>query len=94
MKRAFIVAALLAAATILLAFVIAPSACKGGLEIYFWSGCVALLAFVALPFVTPVGHSMLARFSCSVGFLILGGAVWLLGLIVADVRFICGMGYL
>ena len=92
--NAFVIAAVIAIACVGLAFAVAPRACQGGFEIYFWSGCVALLVLVALPFATRIGRSLPARFAWAVAFLLGGAAAWLVGLFGANVRFICGLGYL
>jgi len=89
-----IVAAAVAVGIIGLAFGVASRACDGGFELYFWSGCVALLALVALPFAARVSRSSMARVVWALGFLALGAAAWLVGLSSANVRFICGLGYL
>ena len=97
MQRArvgFISAAIIAIAVVGLAFLVAPHACEWGFGLYFWCGCVALLVLLALPFVAPVGRSLVARFSWSLGFAVLGATAWLVGLLSANVRFICGLGYL
>jgi len=72
-----------------LAFVIAPHACEGGLDLYFWCGVAALAALLALPFATHMSGSLLASLGWAVGFLVLGFAVWLGGLVAANVRIIC-----
>jgi hypothetical protein len=87
-------AAIIAAALIALAFAVAPRACEGGVEIYAASGCVALLMLLGLPFVTGIEHSTTVRIALSLGFAVLGAGAWLIGLFTANVRFICGMGYL
>ena len=87
-------AAAIAITCVGLAFVVAPRACQGGFELYFWSGCVALLVLLALPFATHIGRSLLARFAWSAVFLLGGVAAWLTGMGAANVRFICGLGYL
>ena len=86
--------AIIALGVVGLAFVVAPRACAGGFELYFWIGCTALLVLLALPFATRIGHSVLARASWGLGFIVVGAAAWLLGLFGANVRFICGLGYL
>ena len=72
-----------------LAFVVAPHACEGGLDVYFWCGVAALVALLALPFATHMSGSLLASLGWAVGFLVLGLAVWLGGLVAANVRIIC-----
>lgn len=72
-----------------LAFVVAPHACEGGLDVYFWCGVAALAALLALPFVMHMSGSFLASFGWAVGFLVLGFGVWLGGLVAANVRIIC-----
>lgn len=91
---AFIGAAVIATATVALAYVVAPRACEGGLEVYIWCGGAALLLLVAMPFVTHNGRSMLVRVAFALAFLVFEVAAWLSGLFAANVRFICGLGYL
>lgn len=93
-RIAFSFAAAVAIALVALAYLVAPRACEGGLELYIWCGGAALLLLVALPFGTHMGRSTLARAAFALGFLVLGAGAWLAGLIAANVRFICGMGYL
>ena len=91
---AFISAAAIATALVVLAYAFAPRACKGGFESYFWCGVVALVLLVGLPFVTHKARSILVRLALALGFLIFGVGAWLAGLVAANVRFLCGMGYL
>jgi len=72
-----------------LAFVVAPHACEGGLGLYFWCGVAALVALLALPFATRMSGSFLASLGWAVGFLALGFGIWLGGLVAANVRIIC-----
>jgi hypothetical protein len=90
----FASAAVIATGCVGLAFAVAPRACQGGFEVYFCSGCVALLVLVALPFATHIGRSLLVRLAWAVAFLLGGAAAWLAGLFGANVHFICGLGYL
>jgi hypothetical protein len=90
----FISAAVIAVACVGLAFAVAPRACQGGFEVYFWSGCAALLLLCALPFATHIGRSLLVRLAWATLFLSGGVAAWLVGLFGANVRFICSLGYL
>ena len=91
---AFIAAAVIAIALVVLAYLVAPRACDGGLELYFWCGGVALLLLLGLPFAARVGSSTLIRIAIAIGFVVLGAGAWLAGLFAANVRFICGLGYL
>lgn len=79
---------------IAVAYLVAPRSCQGGLEVYVWCGGAALLALVALPFIARIGRSTLIRMALALGFLVFGAGVWLAGLFAANVRFICGLGYL
>ena len=90
----FISAAVIAIAVVGLAFLFAPRACHGGFELYFWCGVAALVMLLALPFVAHVGHSTLVRVVWAVGFVLFGAGAWIAGLFTANVRFICGLGYL
>ena len=97
MQRAtigFVSAGAIAIAVVGLAFLVAPRSCNGGLDLYVWCGGAALLALLALPFAAHIGRSMLVRLVWSVGFVVLGAGVWIAGLLAANVRFICGLGYL
>ena len=44
-------AALIGLVVFALGFIVAPHACEGGLDVYFWCGVAALAALLALPFV-------------------------------------------
>ena len=90
----FISAAGIAAVLVVLAFVAAPRACTGGFELYFWVGVAALLLLVGMPFVTHRARSILVRLALALGFLAFGVGAWLAGLFAANVRFLCGLGYL
>lgn len=72
-----------------LAFIVAPHACEGGLDVYLWCGVAALAVLLALPFVTHMSSSLLGSFGWAAGFLVLGFGVWLGGLVAANVRIIC-----
>jgi hypothetical protein len=91
---ALIGAAAIAAALVALAYVVAPRACEGGLELYTWCGGAALLLLIGLPFAAHMGRSTIVRVAFALGFLIFGAGAWFAGLFAANVRFICGMGYL
>ena len=90
----FISAAAIAIAVVGLAFLVAPRACDGGLELYVWCGGTALLVLLALPFAAHIGRSILVRVVWALGFVVLGAGAWFAGLFTANVRFICGLGYL
>jgi hypothetical protein len=93
-NAAFIAAAAIATALVVLAFIAAPRACAGGFESYFWCGAAALLLLSGLPLVTHRNRSTLVRVALAFGFLAFGVGAWLVGLFAANVRFICGLGYL
>jgi hypothetical protein len=93
-KVAFVGAALIAIGVVGLAFAIAPRACDGGLEVYLWSGCASLLVLFSLPFAAHLGHSSAMRVAWALGLLTFGVCAWCVGLFAANVRFICGLGYL
>ena len=92
-RAGFISAAVIAIVIIGLAFLVAPRACDGGFELYFWFGCAALLVLLALPFAAHIGRSYV-RFLWALGFVVLGASAWFVGLFSANIRFICGLGYL
>ena len=71
------------------AFWIAPRACAGGFEIYLLSGLAALAAMLALPFVLRIGDSLFARVASALGFVVLGAALWVAGLLTAEVQILC-----
>ena len=91
---AFISAAAIATALVLLAFVVAPRACTGGPEFYLWCGAAALAFLACLPLFTHTSRSILFRVTLAFGFLAFGTIAWFAGLFAANVRFICGLGYL
>jgi hypothetical protein len=90
----FISAAAIASVLVALAYLVAPHSCEGGLELYIWCGGAALLMLLGLPFAAHVGRSTLVRVGYALGFFVFGAGVWLAGLFAANVRFICGLGYL
>lgn len=71
------------------AFFVAPRACEGGFEIYLQCGVVALIVLVALPFVLRIGNSLAIRIVSGLGFVVLGAVAWFVGLVVANVNFLC-----
>ena len=71
------------------AFFVAPRACEGGFEIYLQCGVVALIVLVALPFVLRIGNSLAIRIVLGLGFVVLGAVAWFVGLVVANVNFLC-----
>jgi hypothetical protein len=91
---AFIGATAIVTALVVLAYLVSPRACQGGIELYTWCGGAALLLLFGLPFVAHMGRSMLVRVAFALGFLVFGVGAWLAGLFAANVRFICGLGYL
>jgi hypothetical protein len=93
-RAGFVSAAAIAIALVALAFAVAPRACEGGLELYTWCGGAALLLLLGLPFVARMGRSTLVRVALAFGFVVFGASAWFAGLFAANVRFICGMGYL
>ena len=93
-RAGFIGAAAIATALVVLAFIVAPHSCKGGLELYFYVGCAAILLLFGLPFFSGMGRSMWVRVAFAFGFLVFGTGAWFAGLFAANIRFICGLGYL
>jgi hypothetical protein len=71
------------------AFWTAPRACEGGLGIYFLCGLAALVVMLALPFVLRSGDSLFARVILALGLVVLGAALWVSGLLVADFQILC-----
>ena len=76
---------------LILAFVVAPHSCEGGLQFYFWSGITAGATLVALPFLLRMSRSFLISLGWAIAFLIFGACIWLTGIFVANVRIICKM---
>ena len=93
-RTSIVIAGIAAIALVALAFVVAPHACKGGFEFYFWCGVVVLAFLLAVPFIGRVGNSLVIRIAIALGFVLFGTGAWLAGLLAANVRFICGLGYL
>jgi hypothetical protein len=93
-SAAFIIAAAIASALVALAYLVAPRSCEGGLELYIWCGGVALLLLFGLPFATHMGRPIFVRVALALGFVVSGAGAWLAGLFAANIRFICGLGYL
>jgi hypothetical protein len=93
-STAFIGAAAIAFALVVLAYLVAPHSCEWGLELYTWCGAAALLLLLGLPFAARMGRSTVVRLAIALGFFVFGAGVWIAGLFAANVRFICGLGYL
>jgi len=49
---------------------------------------------LGLPFFSGMGRSMWVRVAFAFGFLVFGTGAWFAGLFAANIRFICGLGYL
>ena len=81
----------MATATLLvaIAFPIAPHACEGGLELYFWIGVAAVIAALAIPFVLRNGQSPLVRCALALGLATLVASAWIAGLFAANIRIMC-----
>ena len=92
-RATFISAAVIAIGLVALAYHVAPRACQGGLDLYVWCGGVALLFLLALPIAARMGSSAIRRAAFAVGFFVFGAGAWLAGLLAANVRVICGLGY-
>ena len=71
------------------AFFAAPRSCDGGLTFYFWLGVASLVILSALPFIKPAGNTVAIRLAWSLGFTTFGAAVWIAGLVLANVRIMC-----
>jgi hypothetical protein len=89
-----VIATLIACGIFGLAFPVAPHACPAGFEFYFRCGLLAVGILLALPFVTRIGTSILVRSVAGLGLAIVGVVAWVAGMLAANVRFMCGMGYL
>ena len=74
---------------VFVAFWVAPRACEGGFETYTKWGAATLIVLAALPFVLRGGNSLSIRVVSALGFVVLGAAVWVTGLFVANVNFLC-----
>jgi hypothetical protein len=88
-KQMFIAAATVGALVIAAAFLAAPHACEGGLDLYFWCGVVALVVLLSLPFAFRSINSVLGRVAAGIGFAVLGGVIWIAGLFVANIQIMC-----
>lgn len=93
-RACLVVAATIALLLFALAFPVAPHACAGGLQFYFWCGVAVVCLMLALPFVTLASTSILSRTGMALGLAVVGAGAWLGGMVAANVRFLCGMGYL
>jgi hypothetical protein len=71
------------------AFWLAPSSCEGGFGIYVLCGVAALAVLLAMPFALRFGNSTLIRVGWGLGLVVLGGALWIAGLAVANFRILC-----
>lgn len=71
------------------AFWIAPRACEGGLEVYFFLGIAGIVAMLALPFILRSSVSLLVRVFLALGFAIVGAVGWVVGLLAANVQILC-----
>lgn len=83
------IAAVLCSALFVFAFVAAPHSCEWGLDAYFWAGIAAALLLAAAPFTRwskPAASTPLLQSLLDVGTV---AAVWVAGLLVADVRIMC-----
>ena len=72
-----------------LAFVLGPRSCEGGLEMYFWCGIGALVMMLALPFIACMAGTLLASMAWSLAFAATIVVVWVAGLSAANFRIIC-----
>ena len=88
-SQRFIAAAVVSLILLIVAFWAAPRACEGGFETYLQWGTVTLIVLAALPFVLRDGNSLSIRVVSAFGFVVLGAAVWVAGLVVANVNFLC-----
>lgn len=88
------IAGALALALFGLAFPVAPQACAGGFEFYFGCAVATECISIALPFVLRLGGSVVVRTAVAFGLAALGPGAWLAGMAAANVRFLCGLGYL
>jgi hypothetical protein len=84
-----IAVAAVAVSLLAVAFWIAPRFCEGGFGIYFLCGLGALVVVLALPFVLRTGNSLFARVTSALGLVALGAALWVAGLLAANVQFLC-----
>ena len=74
-----------------IAFLTAPRACSGGLDIYFRTGIGGLVALAVLPWLLRAGRTRLVQCVLSLVLLVLGGLAWIAGLFAADFRIICAL---
>jgi hypothetical protein len=90
-RKAAVIAAVLVAALVGLAFVIAPRACRGGLQLYAWAGVGVVAVLLTLPSVVRAGRGALARTLWTVGLVALGMLAWVGGIVAANVPIMCRM---
>ena len=76
-------------ALFLFAFVAAPHSCEWGLTAYFFSGVAVLLALFATPLALRTDRTVPVRIGLGLGFAALGFAIWIGGLVAANVRIMC-----
>lgn len=88
-KVALLLALAIGGAVFALAFLVAPRSCEGGLTVYWWAGVIGVVALAAIPPVVRAGQSVPGRIAWAAGFLAFGVAVWIAGLLAANVRIIC-----
>jgi hypothetical protein len=88
-SQCLIAAAVVSLMLVFVAFWVAPHACEGGFETYLQWGTVTLIVLAALPFVLRSGDSLSIRVVSALGFVVLGAAMWIAGLFVANVNFLC-----
>jgi hypothetical protein len=88
-SQRWLAAAFVSLGLIAVAFIVAPRACEGGLDVYFESGVAAAVLMAGIPFIIRSGDSILGRVGLSLAFVCLAVAAWVAGLFAADVRILC-----
>ena len=77
------------AALFVLAFIVAPHSCSGGLDVYVWSGLGCFVAVIAAPFVLHGDVSFARRAGAAAALAGLVFVTWIAGGAIANVRFMC-----
>lgn len=88
-KATLSVALVVYAIVVGLAFLLAPHSCRGGFVAYIWSGVVAAVVVLAIPFSLERRLSILIRTAMSLGLLVTGIAVWWGSAIAAQFSVAC-----
>lgn len=81
--------AALCAGLLVVAFILGPRSCRGGLTAYFWIGVAVTLVFLAIPFTLGRTMPLLNRAFAASALVVLGVVVWVGGLFAANFSIFC-----